>query len=154
MDPLCGWCHGISTNLRQIYQKLHNKIDFRVLPGGMWISPNVSPGTPEKAEFITSHDKVVKRMTGAFFSPEYEKNIINNPYHIFNSEPPSRAIVTVSQISPKSAYLFTEDVLDLQFVAGKDYNNIENYFEALAKYGIDKDQFIELYKSDKVANDT
>jgi putative protein-disulfide isomerase len=154
MDPLCGWCHGISANLKQIYKKYQDKIDFRVLPGGMWVGPNVSPSTPEKAHFITSHDKVVKRQTGAFFSPEYENNIINNPRHIFNSEPPSRAIVAVGQLSPKSAYLFAEDVLDLQFVAGKDYNNIENYFEAIEKYGINRDQFIKLFKSEKLAKDT
>lgn len=154
MDPLCGWCYGNSQTINQIYDKYKDGVSFNVMPGGMWVGGNASLNNPELAAFIRRHDQVVKRRTGAKFGPKYQENILDNPSHVFNSEPPSRAIVAVSQLKPEAAFVFAGDVLRLQFWEGKDLNDGEVYLDVIGRYDISQDRFARLYESERLARDT
>ena len=120
LDPRCGWCNGNAETITKIYEKYKDKVNFRVLSGGMWTGDKARKNCPEVVQYIKDHDPEVQQSTGARFSPEYEQNVLGNQNIIFDSEPPSRAIVVANKLNPESAFLFAEDVIRAQFIGGKD----------------------------------
>ena len=105
LDPRCGWCNGNAETVTKIYEKYKDKINFRVLSGGMWVGDQVRKNSPEFAQHIKDHDPEIHHLTGAYFSPEYEQNVLGNPNIIFDSEPPSRAIAIANKLNPQIAFL-------------------------------------------------
>jgi putative protein-disulfide isomerase len=154
MDPRCGWCNGNVETITRIYEKYKDKVNFRVLAGGMWAGDRARKNSPEVARYIRTHDPQVRQLTGALFSPEYEQNVLDNPNIIFDSEPPSRAISVANKLKPESAFLFAEDVIRAQFIGGKDINDLQVHLELAGKCGIDKDEFARLYESTEIKKET
>lgn len=99
MDPLCGWCYGNTENTVKLYQKYKYRLDFEIIPAGMWTGSNVRKQSPQMVNFFLKHDAVVAARTGAAFGKEYaallEQEIDRD------SEAPSLAIVTVKKIAPE-----------------------------------------------------
>jgi putative protein-disulfide isomerase len=154
MDPRCGWCNGNVETITRIYEKYKDKVNFRVLAGGMWTGDWARKNSPEVTQYIRTHDAQVRQRTGACFSSEYEQNVLDNLNIIFDSEPPSRAIVVANKLNPENAFPFAEDVIRAQFIGGKDINDLQVHLELAGKYGIGKDEFARLYESEEIKKET
>jgi len=154
LDPRCGWCNGNADTITSIYEKYRDRINFRVLSGGMWAGDQVRQYCPETVQYIKDHDPDVHQTTGAYFSPEYEQNVLGNPDIVFDSEPPSRAIAIANRLKPEVAFPFAEDVIRAQFIGGKDINDLQVHLELAEKYGINKDEFARVFESEEAGKET
>jgi putative protein-disulfide isomerase len=153
MDPLCGWCYGNTTNTQKVYEKYKEKLEFEILPAGMWVGVNARKQSKPMADFIKRHDPQVQQTTGTEFGSDYFK-FIERENIVLDSEIPSRAIVTVKQIWPEQAVAFTMEVQKARYWNGKDLNEDETYLSICKDLQLDKAQFLGAFHSELLKHDT
>lgn len=149
MDPLCGWCYGNSSNIQKLYDKYKNKLDFDILPAGMWVGENARKQSRQMAQFIKKHDLQVQQKTGTEFGEAYFK-FIENENIILNSEVPSRAIVTIQQFWKDKVIAFTIEVQKARYLYGNDLNRDETYLRICEKLELNKDEFLTAFLSESI----
>ena len=153
MDPLCGWCYGNSTNTQKLYDRYKDKVDFEILPAGMWVGENARKQSKQMAQFIKKHDQQVQQTTGTEFGKDYF-DFIENESIVLDSEIPSRAIVTVKKLWNSQAIPFVIEVQKARYWYGKDLNQDETYLSICKKFGLDKDEFINAFHSETIKAET
>jgi putative protein-disulfide isomerase len=153
MDPLCGWCYGNSTNTQKLYDKYKDKLDFEILPAGMWIGANARKQSKQIAQFIKKHDPQVQQTTGTEFGKDYFE-FIDNESIILDSEVPSRAIVTVKKLWKSQAIPFAIEVQKARYWHGKDLNQDETYLGICEKLELDNAEFLKTFHSETIKIET
>ena len=153
MDPLCGWCYGNSTNTQKLYDRYKDKVDFEILPAGMWVGENARKQSKQMAQFIKKHDPQVQQTTGTEFGKDYF-DFIENESIVLDSEIPSRAIVTVKKLLSSQAIPFAIEVQKARYWYGKDLNQDETYLSICKKFGLDKDEFLNAFHSEIIKAET
>lgn len=153
MDPLCGWCWGNSAGITTAWNECRARVPFDLLPGGMWAGPNARRQSPKLARFIREHDPQVTRLTGASFGAAYLASL-DREDRLLDSEPPSRAIVTVRARWPGQLFPFAREVQSARFELGLDFNDPATYDPICRKLGLDSAVFQSSWISDDARRET
>lgn len=146
MDPLCGWCYGISGVIKQLHEKFKDTFDFRVVPGGMITGSRVAP-VSEMAGYVLSAYKRVEEYTGMLFGEPY-LDLLREGSEIQNSEPGCRAIHTASQLAPELALTYTHLLQQAIFREGRSWNDEKTFSDVAVLAGIDEKTFTEAWNSE------
>ena len=154
MDPICGWCYGNIENTKKLYNDFKDKVEFEVLPGGMWSGSNTRIQSVQMVNYFLKHDAAITQRTGVEFGKGYIDFIKNSHEVVLDSEIPSRAIVTISKIAPNLIVPFTMEILKARYFYGKDFNLYETYSDILAELNIDEKLFFERFKSEELKSAT
>ena len=153
MDPLCGWCWGNSAGITTIWNECRERVPFDLLPGGMWAGPNARRQTAKVVRFIREHDPQVSRLTGASFGAAYLASL-DKEDRLLDSEPPSRAIVTVRSRWPAQLFPFARAVQAARFEKGLDLNDAGTYDPICRELGLDPAAFQSAWMSDDARRQT
>lgn len=154
MDPICGWCYGNIENTKELYKEFKDRVEFEVLPGGMWSGSNARIQSVQMMNYFLKHDATITERTGIEFGKGYIDFIKNRHDVVLDSEIPSRAIVTVNKISSDLIVPFAVEILRARYFYGKDLSLHETYAEIVARLNIDEKQFFERFKSDELKIET
>ena len=135
-DPLCGWCYGMSPVINQIQREFAGRIDVSVLCGGMVQGADAGP-IAGSWEYIKNALAEVESVTGVSFGRAFKELGAKGRY-IYDSEPPSRAIVAFRQLSqdPTRTVVFAHAVQTALFRDGFDLNDAMTYTTLLAPFEI------------------
>lgn len=154
MDPLCGWTYGNSENFLNFYNEYKDVFEFEILPGGIKINEEVCVGGKEMTDYVRKTGKIIQSLTRAEFSERYFEQIAGNSRYLFDSTPPSKAIITVNFIDAEKSIPYAHLLQVSAFVYGDDIND-EGVLARLAEEsGIDRSDFIDLYSSELVSDIT
>ncbi|HIU63609.1 MAG TPA: DsbA family protein [Candidatus Avacidaminococcus intestinavium] len=153
MDPMCGWCYGISEVIGKIYDKYKEQMDFVILPGGMLIDQNIRTVTPEFAQFMQQNITQITKLTGQKFGANFEHNVLNHPATL-DSLPGSKAITLMLKLNPTQALNYVKKVYHAFYVEGLDTNNWELYATLAEEFGITREDFKKAYCSPELETKT
>lgn len=153
MDPLCGWCYGNSRNTEMLYNEFGNEFEFEILPAGMWSGNRIKKQDAEMADFFKNGDKQIAQHTGTEFGNAYFQ-LLHDESIVLDSEVPSRAIVSVKNISPQKAIPFAIEVQKARYVHGKDLNNEQTYTSICDALDIDSKKFLMKFLSEETKKQT
>jgi putative protein-disulfide isomerase len=126
MDPLCGWCYGFSPIMQKVYETYREKVNFKVITGGMILDEKVGP-IGKVAPFLKKATALVTQHTGAEFSPLFLDTILQKGTQTLTSLQPSIAIQICKKEKPDSIFSFLtalhKDIYinGLQTAEPKDY---------------------------------
>ncbi len=154
MDPLCGWCYGNVDNTMKLFNEFKGRVDFEILPGGMWSGTNARKQSAQMTNYFLKHDATIATHTGMQFGQAYIDFIKNRHDVLLNSEVPSRAIVTINKIAPEQSVPFAAEVLKARYYHGKDLNVDETYTEILTRLQIDATLFFKNFKTAEATRST
>lgn len=140
-DPLCSWCYGMSPVISRVQQEFAGRVEVSVLCSGMVKSEEAAPIAetwPEMQNRLYQVESVTGVPVGRPFWQLGESG-----QYIFDSEPPSRAIVTFRQLTqdPARAVAFAHAVQAALFRDGKDLNEVTTYVPLLAPFGVNVGDF-------------
>lgn len=141
---MCSWCYGFAPQITRLLDNNKKDLDFKLVMGGL--RPYGRETMHEIREFLVHHWEQVQEKSGQPFS----YGIIDKNEFIYDTEPPSRAVVVVRMIKPEALFDFFKDVQKAFYYGNKDTNDINTYTDLLTAYGIDEKQFKDLFKSDKL----
>jgi len=103
-DPLCGWCWGAAPLVRAA----RGLLPVRLHAGGMMAGPQRQPVTPELRGFVLAHDQRIAQATGQPFGDAYRDGLLCDPQAVFDSEPPTAAILAAEALAGRGADLLAE----------------------------------------------
>lgn len=147
MDPLCGWCYGFSPVVMQLFEQHKDRLDFRVVPGGMITGARVEP-VGKMVGYILQAYKRVEETTGIKFGEPYLDRLREGTT-ISNSEPPCRALHLFSTLHPDRAVEFTHQLQRAIYLDGYDWNDPQTYAHLARLFGLDEKDFVRQWESEE-----
>lgn len=141
-DPMCSWCYGFTPELSEAAELLENKVELKVLMGGL--RPYNTEHISIMKNFLKEHWEQVNEAS----SQPFNYTILDDPEFIYDTEPPSRAVLVVRHLQPESELDFFKDVQKMFYVKNTHTNIAKNYHYLLDKYGINKDAFDTAFHSE------
>ncbi len=147
-DPMCSWCYGFSPVITQIREKYSDQFNFKLLMGGL------RPGTTEPLgealqKEILHHWEAVNERTGRPFTFEGLTADM-----VYDTEPPSRAIVTARELTPGSEFELLQRIHHAFYVDNKDMNDVNTFLPLLEGLGVDETQFVQYFEHDAMKEKT
>ena len=148
-DPMCSWCWGFSPVLDQIKENYGDKLKVALMMGGL--RPGTTePMTPELRKEILHHWHEVKKLTGQKFN--FDSAMPDG--FVYDTEPPSRAVITVSEIKPESTLAYFKIVQEAFYVEQKNVSDAVVLSELAGDFSIDSQEFSEKFNADELKRKT
>lgn len=141
MDPLCGWCYGFSPVMQKVYDTYKDKVNFKVVTGGMIIDEKVGP-IGKIAPFLKKATAQVTQHTGAEFSPLFLDTILQKGTQILTSFQPSIAIQICKKEKPDSIFSFLTALHKDIYIHGLQTAEPKDYGRLAKAMGFDPKSFI------------
>lgn len=94
-DPLCGWCYGAAPLLRAA----RDILPVRPRSGGMMAGARRQAVTPQLRAYVQPHDQRIAQLSGQPFGPAYTDGLLRDNGAVFDSEPPTAAMLARLQVA-------------------------------------------------------
>lgn len=148
-DPMCSWCWGFAPVIDDIKAQFGDQFQIALILGGL------RPGTTEpidnkSREEILHHWHEVHKRSGQPFQFD---NAMPEGF-IYDTEPPSRAVVTMGELQPETVLAFLKRIQAAFYAEQKDVTREAVLLDLLTEYNVDSDTFQELFHSQDMKNKT
>jgi putative protein-disulfide isomerase len=144
-DPMCSWCWGFAPVISAIKERYAAQMKVALVLGGL--RPGTTePMTPAAREEILRHWRDVQQRSGQPF--QFDDAMPDG--FIYDTEPPSRAIIAVSIIDPDMTFAYYKAVQESFYARGKNITQPETLAELVVNQGMDRDHFLKLFDSGEV----
>lgn len=149
-DPMCSWCWGFAPVIDAIKEYYGERLEIALVLGGLRPG-STAPLTPEQRSQILHHWHEVHRRTGRPF--RFEGALPAG--FVYDTEPPSRAVVAVRGINPDAAFPYLKRIQEAFYAEGRDVTHADT-LAALAQttVGIAADRFREAFVSPEAVDRT
>ncbi len=135
--------------LDEIKASYGDKIKISLMMGGL--RPGTTePMTQEMREEILHHWHEVNKRTGQKFS--FDGAMPDG--FIYDTEPPSRAVIAVSEIKPESTLDFFKSIQEAFYIGQKNVSDLVMLTELAGHFSIDSYEFAEKFNSDEIKRKT
>lgn len=141
-DPMCSWCYGFAPELSKAADLLEDKVEMKLIMGGL--RPYNTEHIDGMKTFLKEHWEHVNQASDQPFNYA----ILDDPEFIYDTEPPSRAVLVVRYLQPESELAFFKDVQNMFYAQNAHTHVAKNYHDLLDKYDINKDAFDTAFHSD------
>lgn len=141
-DPLCSWCYGFSEELTKVIETHKDTFNFQLLLGGL--RPYNTETIADLGEMLKHHWDQVHQRSGQPFNYE----ILKDSTFVYDTEPPSRAVVVLRDMLPEKEYDFFKAIQHTFYEFNKNTNVVETYTDILKGYNIDIQEFKRRFESD------
>jgi putative protein-disulfide isomerase len=149
-DPMCSWCWGFAPVAAKLKQEFAQVAGFRLILGGLRPGDRAQAMDRGMARMLESHWRRVAQQTGQPINYEFLKR----ENFVFDTEPASRAVVSVRRLAPELVLEFFTSLEHAFYVDNVDITREDNYAPLLAKHGIDRARFTELFNDEDVRRET
>ena len=153
MDIMCGWCYSFSDVITKVYEEYKGKVDFTIVPAGMWINKDIKKMTKEFNDYIKKNNIKVTQLSGKEFGEAYYL-MLHNTNTVLNSLPGSKAINLVNTLKNQASFEYLKALQKQFFINGKNMNDIEVYSKTAEDFGIDSAIFKKQFSSKKLTDET
>ena len=139
-DPLCGWCYA-SHPLIEAVRTVPGLV-IQMHPGGMLAYANRQVTSAPLREFILGHARRITAMTGQRFSPAYTDGLLADPTVIFDSEPPTGAVLAAVEMGCDGLDVLAH-IQKAQYLDGRRVSEPATLAELAVELGLDRVGFTE-----------
>lgn len=142
-DPMCSWCWGFSPAIEALRDEYRDRMKIALVLGGL--RPGVTEAmTPTVREEILHHWHAVHDRTGQPF--RFEGALPEG--FVYDTEPASRAVVTVSGIEPSLIFPLFKAIQSAFYAEGRDVTQVAVLTELATGLGVDVAAFLNAFDSD------
>ncbi|WP_372408541.1 DsbA family protein [Streptomyces luteireticuli] len=98
-DAYCGWCYGFGPTVREFAAVNADRLDLRVLSGGLFTGARAQP-VGAYASYIPQSDARIAELIGAVFGPAYRRAVAEGTT-VLDSADAATALVALSLQAPE-----------------------------------------------------
>lgn len=148
-DPMCSWCWGFSPVIDTLRAEFGSSLPIRLVLGGL------RPGTTEpltetsKREIREHWEHVQEASNQPFDFSFFERDGF-----IYDSEPPSRAVVAARRRSMTDALDLLKRTHAAFYAENRDITDEQVLADLVAEGGSDRDEFLQSFRSEEVKKET
>jgi len=153
-DPMCSWCYGFAAPLDQLLADPQDAapLQLALVMGGL--RPfTTEPITPERANELAGHWHHVAQASGQPFTPAPD-TAIHQPGFIYDTEPASRATVTVRSLWPKLVWRYFKAVQHAFYAEGRNVTEPGVLADVAEAHGIPRAEFAKAFASQAMRDAT
>lgn len=148
-DPMCSWCWGFAPVISAIKEIYSDRVKIALMLGGL--RPGTTePMTTKSREEILHHWQDVHRMTGQPFA--FDGAMPEG--FIYDTEPPSRAVIAVADINPEAIFLYFKSVQEAFYARGQNVTQPDTLADLAEQHNIEKTVFLDRFQSDEMQKKT
>jgi len=148
-DPMCSWCWGFAPVMSAIKETYADRFRIALVLGGL--RPGTTePVTPQFRDEILHHWRDVQRMSGQAFM--FEGALPDG--FVYDTEPPSRAVITVAGINPNATFPYFKSVQAAFYAQGQDVTQAHTLATLAEPCGVAAAQFLERFNSEEARTKT
>lgn len=141
-DPLCGWCYGASPLVDAA--RAIDGLSIVLHGGGMMAGSNRQTVTEALRRYVMPHDERIAQLTGQTFGVDYFNGLLNDTQAIFDSEPPTTAILAAQALNSRGLDMLKR-IQVAHYIEGKRIADVA-VLQALAEdIGLDRSAFTQAY---------
>ena len=143
LDCMCSWCYGFSPVMEAIRSHFGERLDHLLFTGGL--RPfNTEPMAPAMRQKLAG---VYQRIGGITGQPFVTTRLMD-PDFIYDTEPASRAIVTMRHLTPGEDYSYYLTIQRAFYARGEDITRDEVLAAHATGFGITEDAFLDAFRSE------
>ena len=153
-DAMCSWCYGFAAPLDQLLADPQDAapLQLALVMGGL--RPfTTEPITPERANELAGHWHHVAQASGQPFTPAPD-TAIHQPGFIYDTEPASRATVTVRSLWPKLVWRYFKAVQHAFYAEGRNVTEPGVLADVAEAHGIPRAEFAKAFASQAMRDAT
>ena len=153
-DPMCSWCYGFAKPLDELLSQPGEAapLQLAVVMGGL--RPfTTEPITRERADELAGHWHHVEQASGQPFTSA-PNTALHQPGFIYDTEPASRATVTVRTQWPKLVWRYLKAVQHAFYAEGKNVTQPEVLADVAEALGIPRADFAKAFASQEMRDAT
>lgn len=144
MDPMCAWCYGFEPELEEFLKK-HSSLEVDFIMGGL--APDTHYPMDEKLkQSISSYWYEIEKTARVTFNHDFWK--LNTPYRSTYSA--CRAVIAAEYLKEKSAHQMVKSIQSAYYLEAKNPSLEKTLIACACSIGLDKNQFLEAFKSEKI----
>jgi putative protein-disulfide isomerase len=142
---MCSWCWGFSPVINSIKNRYSSRLDISLMLGGL--RPGTTePMTKTSREEILHHWRAVHRMTGQPFA--FDGAMPEG--FIYDTEPPSRAVIAVGDIHPEAIFPYFKSVQEAFYARGLNVTQADTLANLAMDHRVEKTEFLERFNSEEI----
>ena len=153
-DPMCSWCYGFGKTLSDLQGAPAEGEQFALtlVMGGL--RPyTTQPMDAAKAAEIFNHWQHVHEASGQLFA-QAPHTALHEPGFVYDTEPASRATVTVRQLWPQHAMSYFKAVQKAFYADGKNVTRADVLANLAEQQGLPRGEFEAAFASAEMASAT
>ncbi len=144
-DAMCSWCYGFAPEMDKIATHFGERLEYLTFTGGL--RPfNREPVSDDMREKLLKAYRKIEEITGQPFDRER----MVDPDFIYDTEPASRAIVTMRHASPGADYSYYLTIQQAFYARGEDITKEEVLAGYAEAFGVNSETFLELFRSEPI----
>lgn len=148
-DTMCSWCYGFAPEMQVILSTLGDRIDLLTFSGGL--RPYTEEPMEEKMRgYLAATFQRIQEMTGQPFA----EGPVQRPGFIYDTEPASRAVVTMRHLAPGEDYPFMLAIQRAFYAGGEDITQADVLAGHAEAAGVPRAAFLEAFASDEMRQAT
>jgi len=153
-DPMCSWCYGFAAPLDALLGDPQDAapLQLALVMGGL--RPfTTEPITSERATELAGHWQHVAQASGQPFTPAPD-SAMHQPGFVYDTEPASRATVTVRSLWPKLVWRFFKAVQHAFYAEGRNVTEPGVLADIAETLGIPRADFAKAFASQAMRDAT
>ena len=135
-DAYCGWCHGFGPALREFVAARADRIEVKVISGGLFLGGNRAPlGAMPHVE---QANRRITDLTGATFGDGYRR-LAEDGSFVMDSEAAAIGFAALRSEDPERALVLAGAMQHAFYVDGRSLSDASTYVEIAETNGLDAD---------------
>jgi putative protein-disulfide isomerase len=139
-DPLCGWCYGAAP----LVAAARAALPVVLHGGGLMTGTRRQPVTPALRDYVMPHDRRIADMSGQPFGAAYFEGLLRDSGAVFDSEPPTTAILAADTLGGRGAELLAR-LQTAHYLEGRRIADEAVLTELAVSIGLDAAAFTEAF---------
>lgn len=135
-DAYCGWCYGFGRAVRQFAAENADRIELRILSGGLFSGPRALPVSAYP--HIASANQRIAALTGVTFGDGYRRTLAEGST-VMDSTDAAVALIALRRQAPQRALELAGALQRAWYVDGRSLSDIEVHRSIAAEHGLDAD---------------
>ncbi|MDX5346683.1 MAG: DsbA family protein [Hymenobacteraceae bacterium] len=148
-DPMCSWCYGFAPEISRLKGSHDELVDFKLVMGGLRTGSS-DPMNAQLKEMVARHWEQVHDVSGQPFNYHF----LHRNDFVYDTEPACRAMVAVRHLKPKLEFEIFKDMQRQFYAEATDITQLDSLLEIMLDFGINEDEFIQLFNSEKIKEET
>lgn len=144
-DAMCSWCYGFAPVMEKLASHFGNRLEYLTFTGGL--RPfNREPVSDEMRDKLLGVYKHIEEVTGQPFGGE----LMLDQDFIYDTEPASRAIVTMRHAQPGQDYSYYLTIQKAFYERGENITREDVLAGHASLFGVTAERFQELFHSEAI----
>jgi putative protein-disulfide isomerase len=142
-DAMCSWCYGFQPELERFLSGAGAGLEVLVQAGGL---------RPFSTDVMTESEKPrfrgYREQVAAASGRPFDMTFFARDGFVLDTEPASRAVVTMRSLKPEAALPFLHALSEAFFARNTDLKDEAAVAEIAAGFGVERDTFLAAFRSD------